>query len=447
MHIASLSLTNLGPFDEVAFEFDRHVNVFVGPNNCGKSTALLALGDIAVSPFLFPEKLLHKDPTAFRVRFGPRRREEDTVVGTLPIMGGTTKWPKSRFEGYLRKQQQLGYTVFIPALRWSTDFRSEGPVQDRKQRGRDGHFVIEGPLDYDEERGYQETLVRDQGVVQEMIDLDYRAYRQEKPGVRELIERVAAIASEVTEGFPIQFAGIAEDKRGLYPEFDTPDGKMPLDVLSQGTQSLIQWLARLIIGYAKAYDFPDRLDTKPGILILDEIDAHMHPSWARRILPALSSHFPRLQVFCSTHSPLMLAGLKAGQVHLMTRRDEGGVTVSRNETDIVGWSADEILTCFLGVDAATDLESADKLRRLGELRQKKRLSVGQRREIAALRQAVRGRLLAGPSSEGADDLVRRLRQELEEPSTKRAPRRKANASKVSNARVLKKPGRPKKAQS
>ena len=52
MHIASLSLTNLGPFDEVAFEFDRHVNVLVGPNNCGKSTALFALGDITVYPFL-----------------------------------------------------------------------------------------------------------------------------------------------------------------------------------------------------------------------------------------------------------------------------------------------------------------------------------------------------------------------------------------------------------
>jgi hypothetical protein len=143
----------------------------------------------------------------------------------------------------------------------------------------------------------------------------------------------------------------------------------------------------------------------------------------------------------------MLAGLKAGQVHLMTRREEGGVTVSRNETDIVGWSSDEILTCFLGVDAATDLGSAEKLRRLAELRQKKRLSVGQRSEIASLRQEVRDRLLTGPSSERDEDLVRQLRQELEKPSTKRAPRRKANASKAPNARVAKKPARPKKAKS
>ena len=58
-------------------------------------------------------------------------------------------------------------------------------------------------------------------------------------------------------------------------------------------------------------------------MIVDEIDAHLHPSWQRRILPTLTRNFPNLQIFCSTHSPMMLAGLKAGQVQLL-RRDENG---------------------------------------------------------------------------------------------------------------------------
>ena len=88
MHIASLSLTNLGPFDEIEFEFDRHTNVLVGPNNCGKSTTLFALGDIAVSPFGVPEKLLRKDKAGFQVQFGPRRRP-GVVVGGL---GGADRY-------------------------------------------------------------------------------------------------------------------------------------------------------------------------------------------------------------------------------------------------------------------------------------------------------------------------------------------------------------------
>ena len=44
MPILDLQFTNAGPFEDMMFEFDEHVNVFVGPNNCGKSTALTILG-------------------------------------------------------------------------------------------------------------------------------------------------------------------------------------------------------------------------------------------------------------------------------------------------------------------------------------------------------------------------------------------------------------------
>jgi DNA repair exonuclease SbcCD ATPase subunit len=46
MPIVDLHFTNIGPFDDIAFEFGEHVDVFVGPNNSGKSTVLMVLGDI-----------------------------------------------------------------------------------------------------------------------------------------------------------------------------------------------------------------------------------------------------------------------------------------------------------------------------------------------------------------------------------------------------------------
>ena len=56
MPIYELELRNLGPFDDIHFEFDPRVNVFVGPNNCGKSTVLISLGDISVvDVFTFPD--------------------------------------------------------------------------------------------------------------------------------------------------------------------------------------------------------------------------------------------------------------------------------------------------------------------------------------------------------------------------------------------------------
>ena len=168
---------------------------------------------------------------------------------------------------------------------------------------------------------------------------------------------------------------------------------MPLNTLSQGTQSIIQWSWHIcLFGYAaNTMTFRRTLKRSRAYLIIDEIDAHLHPSWQRRIIPALTSHFPNLQIFCSTHSPLMLAGLKAGQVHLLQRDEDNRVTVSRNEVDIAGWTADEILRSFLGVSDPTDQQTVDHLERLRELRRKRELSpAGVERAGVAARDGQRG---------------------------------------------------------
>src|SRR5262249_39858872 len=73
----------------------------------------------------------------------------------------------------------------------------------------------------------------------------------------------------------------------------------------------------------------------------------------QRIIPVLRRHFPRMQIFCSTHSPLMLIGLQPGQIHMLQRDSQGTVTVSRNAAAIVSRSADALLEQFFGIPAAT----------------------------------------------------------------------------------------------
>ena len=147
------------------------------------------------------------------------------------------------------------------------------------------------------------SLISNEAMIQMIIDLDYASYRRQQPAMRAIIEDVGTLASKITESFPIKFLGVGEDEEGLFPLFGTPDGEIPLNVLSQGTQSIMHCLAHFLFGYAEYYDFPPDLEEKPGILIIDEIDAHLHPSWQRRIIPTLTRHFPNLQIFCSTHSP------------------------------------------------------------------------------------------------------------------------------------------------
>ncbi len=418
MHITSLQVTDVGPFDEVTLRFDRQVNVFTGPNNSGKSTLLWVLGELLVYPFTMPAKLLRTDQPRWSLGISSLAGGE-SIDGTLP----------ARLSSLQHIYEKIGYTCYVPAQRLSTNFRSSGPTVSKGNDAftdeqidlfaaeypeilnRAGRDAIKLAMHRDEE--YQSnpelakrrklmlsgnSLVRDEAIKQKIVDLDYAAHRRNRPAIKAIVDHVASIASEITVGFPIEFTGVSEDSEGLFPQFRTPDGDLPLDVLSQGTQSIIQFLSRLLFSYAEYYDFPPDLEEKPGVLIVDEIDAHLHPTWQARIIPSLIRHFPNLQIFSSTHSPLMLAGLKTGQVQLLRRDESGNVTVSENESDIVGWTADEILRHFMGVSNPTDVATAERVSYLQELMRGEELSSADAEELERLRHTVRNDLLSGPMS-------------------------------------------------
>ena len=429
MPIASLYFTDIGPFDEIEFEFDREVNVFTGPNNAGKTAALLMLGELLVYPFTAPDKLYRSDSAKWKLRYSSGTRME-SIGGNLPSD------PNTMVAAY----EVIGHTCFLPAQRAGTDFRASGPSskQDLESRTEElakrvararpaalRRYGFEGlrndvrhvmNTDHSELKRRKDlaltdsSWVDDKEVVQKIVDLDYAAYRQDRPEIRNVIHKIISMVSEVTEGFPVSFAGVGEDEGGLFPLVDTPSGILPLDVLSQGTQSIIQCFAHLTIGYAEYYRFPADLDDKPGVLVIDEIDAHLHPSWQRRIIPTLLRHFPKLQIFCSTHSPLMLAGLKAGQVQLLRRGKDGKVSVSTNESDIAGWSADEILRNFLEVPTPTDMATAAHVSRLEELRHKDKLTTDESDELEVLRHVVGSELLRGPTSAQVEQFADELRR-------------------------------------
>ena len=419
MPITGLKFNNVGPFDEIEFEFDDHVNVFVGPNNSGKSTALIVLGEILVFPFEFPKKLLRKASNEYKVLRNDGKKI-DKFGGILPTAQSIESWKNVPWMQQVEWLETIGYSCFIPALRRSTDYRSRGPIKGNEGSGHLPTLYSE----LNKRLGLTTTnasIISDEAIIQKIIELDYRSYRRNEPAIRELVDKIAAMASEITEGFPIEFLRVEEDEeRLLFPQFRTPDGDVPLNVLSQGTQSIIQWLAHLLIGYAEYYDYPPDLEDKPGIVIIDEIDAHLHPSWQRRIIPTLAKHFPKLQIFCSTHSPLMLAGLNAGQVQLLKRGEKGKVIVSRNETDIVGWTADEILRTFLDVSSPTDLPTVGHIERLQELRRVQKLTPEQSEELEQLRRQVNQDLLGGPIA----GQVEQLTSLMEQAKTKRSVKKK-----------------------
>ena len=78
--------------------------------------------------------------------------------------------------------------------------------------------------------------------------------------------------------------------------FETPDTdrgtSIHLGALSTGTQGLYVWIWYLACKVAYYYDFKLSSYREPAILLIDEIENHLHPTWQRRVIPALLEHFP-----------------------------------------------------------------------------------------------------------------------------------------------------------
>ena len=185
------------------------------------------------------------------------------------------------------------------------------------------------------------------------------------------------------------FSSVNHSQMGISTT-DISADRLYAGILSSGTQGTLLWIWALALKMAYHYDWQEGWHKKPAILLIDEIENHLHPTWQRRVIPALlhQDHFPNLQIFATTHSPFVVAGLKAGQVHLLSRDANGVVTATTNTEDIIGWTMDEILRTWMGVDDPTDLTTIERDKRLRELREKESLTDEEESELNTLRRQV-----------------------------------------------------------
>ena len=178
----------------------------------------------------------------------------------------------------------------------------------------------------------------------------------------------------------------------------TDSGRIYVGDLSSGAQSVLLWILWLAFKMLNHYEFAEGWNEKPAVLLIDEIENHLHPTWQRRVIPALLNHFPGLQIFAASHSPFVVAGLRTGQVHMIRRDATGVISASTNERDIIGWTTDEILRTFMGVNEPTDQLTVDRANRLRELRAKEDLSGAEAEEMSDLRRQVNEDFISSSTS-------------------------------------------------
>jgi energy-coupling factor transporter ATP-binding protein EcfA2 len=195
------------------------------------------------------------------------------------------------------------------------------------------------------------------------------------------------------------------------------DRRVPLSALSDGYLTTLGWLVDFLarwLEYARRNGYeiePGFAAEMPAVVLVDELDLHLHPRWQMRVVPALAHTFPRTTFIATTHNPLTLSGMVGdermrGAVHIIKERADGNLEIIQRDLE-PGMSADEVLTHeWFGLRSTLDrdtLELLDKHRAL--LRQGVPEDDLQRRELEAELRRRLGRYADTPAERLAQQLV------------------------------------------
>jgi predicted ATPase len=166
-----------------------------------------------------------------------------------------------------------------------------------------------------------------------------------------------------------------------------PWGSVPLRTLSDGYRSTMQWLMDLFSWLVHARRLR-AADEPEGIVLVDEIEQHLHPRWQRYVIQRLSEQLPRMQFIATTHTPLVASGLAdvdASTIIKLKRIEEDRiVTTAIDPSELRGKRADQVLTELFELTTSRNPGSSEELARLVKLRSQTSRSKDEETELAAL---------------------------------------------------------------
>ena len=216
--------------------------------------------------------------------------------------------------------------------------------------------------------------------------------------------------------------------------FEADGDEVPFWALSDGYRAFVGLVGDILYHLWRTTKGRQPLREAPGVVLIDEIDLHLHPSWQRTVVARLSRAFPHLQFIITTHSAIVAGTVPHERLVVLERTAEAGVVARAGTERIYGRSADQILLSgYFGLDTTRAPGYTDELRKLG-----RRAVAGD--DVAAVDYL---RALARPAPdrdpdelEHAASVAREATEEPFEPLT--TPKKKATKKKATKKATKKK---------
>ena len=396
MYLEKLKLHNFRCYEKLEIDFNRQLTVLVGKNGSGKTTVLEAIA-IALGPWFVGFNIVNAkginkrtDPLRKAYQIGATddvqtqfpveieawgkieeskdqilhwKRELYTPTGTM-----TTKDAKEIVEYAAEYQKAIseGRTdIYLPMVA----YYGTGRLWDYHRQKRNDVFKVSSRTN-----GYIDCL---DGTANVKLMMDWfqimtiNKYQRQEENLEsnpELDTVYLAMEKCLTNlsGYSdvkIRYNMGTQELDVYYSEQDKQRMRIPLNQLSDGYKGMISLVAD--IAYRMATLNPqlgtEVLSKGDGVVLIDEVDLHLHPAWQQKVIDNLMNIFPKVQFIVSTHAPAIISSVKTDKLRILSNKE---VCMTANQ--VYGKDVNSVMKEIMGVNDRPDqfVELFEKFYRL-----------------------------------------------------------------------------------
>ena len=348
MRIKQLTLKNFRQFSDIDIDFEEDITVLVGINGSGKTTVMdalaIALGTAFTALDGLSGKMIRKQDARLKsYRLGlsedvqsqyPVRvlanaqcnNQNVTWMRTLNGENGSTTIKDANdfiqiFREYQAKVREGNQTITLPIIAYYGtgrlwDYHREKKVNVFKSDSRtkgyidslDGTANLKLMLNWFRKQTIEKMECLERGdEVSPVLDAVYAA-----------MQKSYSLATK-HDGVKIRYSLNTNELIVYYTDDNGMKMHIPLNQMSDGYKSTISLVAD--IAYRMAILNPqfgnDTIKETTGIVLIDEVDLHLHPAWQQRILDDLRTIFPKVQFIVSTHAPAVIHSINAKHLRII----------------------------------------------------------------------------------------------------------------------------------
>lgn len=361
-YINHLHVENVGPFNKLDVDFSPDVNVIVGSNGTGKTSILRCITHC----------FTNENREYFRYRVGARlatyfmRGEDQCRCSLIPYDLKEDQLFHERLSILSEREadedgvvsytwQNYPYNILAIGAHRYFDYvkiesiRPKESVNDQKR-----NYAQNNPLFIDK------PLISDikQWIVNRYFIIDKPWAKDLTSNWEKLLEKIPIMSS------PNHVLSYARTEDDLNPIFELDGNECYLEELSSGFKSvlsvvisIISWIEGVNIGEQR------KMENATGTVLIDEIEAHLHPAWQKKILSVVTEMFPKIQFIVTTHSPYIIASAEKNQIIMIPALSDE-MHLQPIEKDFSAWRVEYILKELMGTEEIGSQKLKDLLVKL-----------------------------------------------------------------------------------